>query len=80
MVRRDVQLTSQSAAGMKATIRMQPVSGKFDIFRAVVELDSAGIRTFTVSVQSPTEAPAIAHFQLPVIASAVSLLIERTDQ
>lgn len=76
MGKRDVLLTYQSAEGTKATARMRPVPGKFDIFRAVVELDSAGNRTFTVSVQSPTQPPAIANFQLPVIASAVSLLIE----
>jgi hypothetical protein len=72
MVRRDVLLTHQSTEGMKSTARMRPVPGKFDTFGAVVELDSAGNRTFTVSVQSPTQLPAIAHFQLSVIASAES--------
>ncbi|MDF0667580.1 MAG: hypothetical protein P0119_16130 [Nitrospira sp.] len=43
--------------------------GEFDIFSAMVEFDSAGKRTFTAMVQSATQRPAIAHFQLPVIAS-----------
>lgn len=80
MVKRDVLLTHQSADGMKASVRMRPAPGKFDTYRAVVELTSSGDSTFTVLVQSPTQAPAIAHFQLPVIASTLSLLIERTDQ
>lgn len=69
MVQRDVLLSYQSAEGTKATARMRPVPGKFDIFSAMVEFDSAGKRTFTATVQGATQRPVIAHFQLPVIAS-----------
>ena len=68
-VKSDVLLTFQSAEGTKATVRMRPVPGKFDIFSAMVEFDSIGKRTFTATVQSATQRPAIAHFQLAVIAS-----------
>jgi len=80
MVKRDVLLSYQSAEGTTATVRMRPVPGKFDIFRAMVEFDSAGEKTFTAMVQSATKQPALAHFQLPVIASDESLPVERTDQ
>jgi hypothetical protein len=70
MVNRDILLTYQSVEGTTATVPMQPVPGKLDTFKAVVELDSAGKRTFTASVQGSTKPPAIAHFQLPVIQFA----------
>jgi len=70
MVNRTILLTYQSATGTMDTVLMQPVAGKFDTFKAVVELDSAGETTFTASVQSSTTPPAIAHFQLPVIQFA----------
>jgi hypothetical protein len=72
MVNRNILLTYQPAEGTTATVPMRPVPGKFDIFRAMVQLDSAGKRTFTTSVQSSTKPPAIAHFQLPVIAPTES--------
>ncbi|NGZ10159.1 MAG: hypothetical protein CV088_12360 [Nitrospira sp. LK70] len=69
MDKRDVLLSYQSAEGTKSIARMRPVPGKFDIFSALVEFDSAGKKTLTATVQSATQRPAIAHFQLPVIAS-----------
>lgn len=82
MVNRDVLLTYHSADGAMTTVPMQPVPGKIDVFKAVVELESAGKQHFTASVQSSTRPPATALFQLPVIefASADSLPVERADQ
>jgi hypothetical protein len=67
MVNRNILLTYQSATGTVDTVLMQPVAGKFDTFKAVVELDFVGETTFTTSVQSSTKPPAIAYFQLPVV-------------
>lgn len=69
MDKRDVLLSYQSAEGKTATVRMRPAPGKFDSFSAMVEFDSAGKKTLTATVQSATQRPAVAHFQLPVIAS-----------
>ena len=66
MVKRDVLLTYQSAEGTISTVRMRPVPGQLDVFKAVIELDSPGRIIFSPSVQSPTKPPAIAHFQFPV--------------
>ena len=81
MVNRDVLLTYRSAEGTTATVTMESVPGKIDVFRAMIELDSAVTTVFSVSVQSPTKPPAIAHFDLPVlqVASSKTLSIERTD-
>jgi hypothetical protein len=81
MVNRDVLLTYQSAEGTTSTVLMQPVPGQIDVFKAVIELDSAGKVVFSPSVQSPTKPPAIAYFRLPVIqfASTNPLSIERAD-
>jgi hypothetical protein len=81
MVHRDVVLTYQSAEAAFSNISMQPVPGKIDVFRAVIELESPGKIGVSASVQSATKPPAIGHFELPVIqyASAESLSIERAD-
>lgn len=81
MVNRDVLLTHQSVEGTASTVLMQPVPGKIDVFKAVIELDSPGKIVVSASVQSPTKPPAIARFQLPVIqfASTETLSVERAD-
>jgi hypothetical protein len=80
IVNKGILLTYQSAERTMTTVPMQPVPGKIDTYKVVIELVSAGETTFTASVQSSTKPPAIAEFQLPVIASAEFLPIERTDQ
>ncbi len=81
MVNRDVLLTYQPTEGTTSTVLMQPVPGQLDVFKAVIELESAGKVVFSPSVQSPTKAPAIAHFRLPVIqfASSETLPVERAN-
>jgi hypothetical protein len=80
MVNRDVLLTYPSAEGTTSTVSMQPVPGKIDVFRAVIELDAAGTTGFLASVQSPTKPPATARFYLPVVqVASTTLSIERAD-
>lgn len=80
MVNRDVLLTYPSAEGTTSTVPMQPVPGKIDVFRALIELDAAATIGFLASVQSPTKPPATAHFYLPVVqVASTTLSIEGAD-
>ena len=81
MVNRSVLLTYLTAQGTTSSVSMELVPGTIDVFRAVVELDPAVTTVLSVSVQSPTKPPAIAHFQLPLVqlASTKPLSIERAN-